>query len=66
VHPELEPLVRQLAELSEAERRDVIAAAEQTVARRPVLPWEAWERARGVVKLGGNAVEDCERHYDGA
>jgi len=24
-----------------------------------------WDSARGVVSLGGNALEDCDRLYDG-
>ncbi|MEI7894078.1 MAG: hypothetical protein WCI05_13370 [Myxococcales bacterium] len=27
--------------------------------------WETIDSLRGVVHLGGNAVEDCERLYDG-
>lgn len=27
--------------------------------------WETLQAARGVVHLGGDAVEDCERLYDG-
>ena len=67
VRAALEPLVRQLAELADDERRDVVAAAQESAsARRPTLPWSSWEAARGVVSLGGNAVEDCDRLYDGS
>jgi hypothetical protein len=61
-------LVRQLADLPDRDRRDVVAAAEETVksAQRAVLPWDAWEAARGIMTLGGNAVDDCDRLYDGA
>lgn len=64
VRPGLEPLVRQLAELPKEERREVVAAAEET-AKPPTLSWSAWDAAAGVVSLGGNAVEDCDRLYDG-
>ena len=44
-----------------------MAAAEETAAvAHPTLSWEAWEAARGVVHFGGDAVEDCDRLYDGA
>jgi len=29
------------------------------------LSWEQWDAASGVVSLGGDAVEDCDRLYDG-
>jgi hypothetical protein len=68
VRPGLLPLVRQLAELADRDRHDVVAAAEETVSdtHRSVLAWDTWEAARGVVTLGGNAVDDCDRLYDGA
>jgi hypothetical protein len=66
VRPALEPLVRQLSELADEERRAVVAASEETAAKRPVLSWESWEAARGAVSLGGDAVEDCDQLYDGA
>ena len=66
VRPALEPLVRQLAELPEDERCEVVAAAQESAARRPVLSWDAWESARGLVSLGGDAVADCDRLYDGS
>lgn len=31
----------------------------------PTTSWETLDSLRGVVHLGGNAVEDCERLYDG-
>jgi hypothetical protein len=65
LRPALEPLVRQLAELPEEERREVVAAAE-SAGTHPVLSWGSWESARGLVSLGGDAVEDCDRLYDGA
>ena len=66
LRPALDPLVRQLAELPEDERRDVIAAAQESAAQHPFLSWEAWESARGIVNLGGDAVADCDRLYDGS
>ena len=66
LRPALEPLVRQLAQLPEDERREVVAAAQETAGRHPVLSWEAWDSARGLVSLGGDAVADCDRLYDGA
>jgi hypothetical protein len=66
LRPGLEPLVRQLAELPEEERREVVAAADESAGTHPVLSWESWESARGLVNLGGDAVEDCDRLYDGA
>jgi hypothetical protein len=66
IRPALEPLVRELANLPESERRDVVAAAEETAKnRRAALSWDSWEGARSVVHLGGDAVEDCGRLYDG-
>jgi hypothetical protein len=65
VRPELETLVRALAALTDADRRNVVSAAERAAVRAPTLPWDLWERAEGVVTLGGNAVEDCDRLYDG-
>jgi hypothetical protein len=65
LRPELETLVRALAALPEAERRIVVSAAEEAAAHAKTLPWELWDRARGAVSLGGHAVEDCDRLYDG-
>ncbi|HRI66031.1 MAG TPA: hypothetical protein PK156_17405 [Polyangium sp.] len=31
----------------------------------PTSSWETLDSLRGIVRLGGNAVEDCERLYDG-
>jgi len=33
--------------------------------RGPTASWETIDSLRGAVHLGGNAVEDCERLYDG-
>lgn len=69
LRPELENLVRALAALPEPERSTVFAAANaqaQPERKGPTLSWDDWESAHGVVKLGGNAVEDCDGLYDDA
>lgn len=33
--------------------------------RGPVASWSSLRRARGAVQLGGDAVVDCDRLYDG-
>jgi hypothetical protein len=66
VRPELEPLVRELAALPPAVRRSVFSAAEQAAEQaKPIVTWDEFDRARGVVSLGGNAVDDCDNLYDG-
>jgi hypothetical protein len=69
----LEPLVRQLAALPIHERHRVVAAAERAATEATTGEHEndlrraRWQRLRalaGVVDLGGNALEDCERLYD--
>ena len=64
----LEPLVKQLASLQPSERELVMHAAEaasQSGGRYPTMSWEVLEEARGVVSLGGDAVEDTRALYDG-
>jgi hypothetical protein len=34
-------------------------------AHRPTASWATIESLRGVVHFGGNALEDCDRLYDG-
>ena len=66
VRPDLEPLVRELAALPPAVRRSVVSAAEQDAERaKPIVPSDEFDRARGVVSLGGHAVDDCDSLYDG-
>jgi len=66
VRPELEPLVRQLAALPSAVRHSVVSAAEEAAAEsKPVLPWDEFDRAHGIVQLGGDALADCDALYDG-
>jgi hypothetical protein len=66
LRPELADLVRTLAALPSAERERVYLAVDDERERaRRILPWDEWEKARGTVSLGGNAVEDCDELYDG-
>lgn len=63
----LEPLARQLAELDPTDR-DLLIRAVQTESPRRKLHGASWERLKelkGIVSLGGNAVEDCKALYDG-
>jgi len=61
-------LVSALATLPEPERSTVYAAVNDHArqSRRAMLSWEEWESARGVVTLGGNALDDCDKLYDDA
>jgi hypothetical protein len=59
----LSSLVQQLAALSEADRRRVIAAVERE-RELPALSWEEFDKAKGIVSLGGNADDDCKALYD--
>lgn len=65
VPPEHQALVQQLAVLPGRERRAVFAAAEAAARPKDVSSWDAIEAMSGVVALGGDAVEDCDRLYDG-
>ncbi|MCC6898401.1 MAG: hypothetical protein IT377_05465 [Polyangiaceae bacterium] len=60
----LKPLVEQLAKLQPGERDLVVRAAEGQ-RRYNAVSWELLDAARGVVNLGGDAVEDCKALYDG-
>jgi hypothetical protein len=62
----LQPLVKQLCELSQEDFVLVIRAAK---AQRPsrkhrAMSWETMERLKGIVSLGGNADDDCKALYD--
>ena len=61
------PLVEKLRELSATDRDLVIQAAEALAKQRelPTMPWEEFGKAKGIVSLGGDAVEDCKALYDG-
>jgi hypothetical protein len=67
--PRFLEVLEQAVELPESERRALALRVrdELRTARRPrqALSWESLKRARGVVHFGGDAVEDCERLYDG-
>ena len=74
VPEQLQPLVKQLAELNkqlaelnEGDRQLVIQAANSQAEPRKLrtMSWETLDRARGIVSLGGDAVEDCKALYDG-
>jgi hypothetical protein len=48
-------------------RRPVLAAAQRRAAkgeRRVHVSWATLHALKGLVRLGGNAVEDCRRLYD--
>ena len=65
LRPELVALVRALARLPEEDRVRVYAAVnDERGSARATLDWDEWERARGAVSLGGNAVDDCDELYD--
>jgi hypothetical protein len=67
VPEQLQPLVKQLAALSEGDRDLVIRAANSQAEprKRRTMSWETIERATGIVSLGGNADDDCKALYDG-
>jgi hypothetical protein len=66
VRPEHEPLVKELSALPDKERRAIVAAAETAArSRRAVASWKTIRKLTGAISLGGNAVEDCDRLYDG-
>ena len=64
--PDLAALAHALAALSDEERGAVLAKANE-VSKVPcaTVSWESFRAACGVVNLGGHAVEDTERLYDG-
>ncbi len=72
--PALKPLVDQLARLTDEERQEVVAAAEHAARTQRNEDADAARQRRwdwlwgsiGIVSLGGNAIEDCERLYDDA
>jgi hypothetical protein len=67
VPEQLEQLVDQLAALNEGDRDLVIRAAKLRGLPNdlPTLPWEEFDKVKGIVSLGGNADEDCKALYDG-
>jgi hypothetical protein len=66
-------LVRELAGLPEGERRRIVAdaaalagASPQHPAAAPTLPWSSLRAAIGLANgETADAVEDCDRLYDG-
>ncbi len=70
-----EKLYQEAMKLPESERRALASRVLATVAQagagapEPARPrtvsWETFESLLGVVNIGGNALEDCERLYDG-
>ena len=66
VPEQLQPLVKQLAALNEGDRDLVIRAAKLQGLPNdlPTLPWEEFDKVKGIVSLGGNADEDCKALYD--
>jgi hypothetical protein len=67
VPEQLQPLVKQLAELNDGDRQLVIRAANSQAGPRELrtVSWDSFLEAKGIVALGGNADEDCKALYDG-
>lgn len=60
---DLDKLAEELAALSAEERARVLSAADRRTPRLR-LTWQDLRALKGLVRLGGNAVEDCDRLYD--
>jgi hypothetical protein len=69
-----EKLYDEAMKLPESERRALalrvlatakVGAEAPEMPRRRTVSWETFESLRGVVNIGGNALEDCERLHDG-
>ncbi len=64
----LHGLVRQLAELPAGARETVIEAARRAAnepkGKLPTVSWQSLRAAKGIVRLGGNALDDAEALYD--
>jgi len=60
---ELEKLADQLASLSEEERQLVLSDVERRTGHRAHLPWRNMRALKGIVSLGGDAVQDCDDLY---
>ncbi len=67
VPEQLEPLVEQLAELSQGDLELVYRAAKLRGIPNdfPALSWESLDEVKGIVAFGGNADDDCKALYDG-
>jgi hypothetical protein len=60
-------LVEALASLTPEERARVLAAVRSRAAQRETrthISWANLHALKGLVRLGGDAVEDCRRLYD--
>lgn len=57
LRPELRRLALDLARLDRAEREQVIALA-RSGSDLPTVPWNEFWKLKGLLHLGGNAVED--------
>lgn len=61
-----EKLYEDLIRLPVEERRALALRVLATTSdSAPTTSWETLDELRGVVRLGGNALDDCERLYDG-
>ena len=58
--------MEELAALPESERRAIVQAADEHARRRAraIASWDTIESLTGLVNVGGDAVEDCERACD--
>jgi len=67
VPEQLQPLVKQLADLTRDDFDLVVHAARAELRPRELrtISWESLQKAKGIVNLGGNADEDCKALYDG-
>ena len=67
VPEQLQPLVKQLTELSEGDLDLVYRAAKLRGIPNdlPALSWESLDEVKGIVAFGGNADDDCKALYDG-
>ena len=62
---DLERLARELRALNEKERGQVAEAMKTgSLPGRRHIPWKKLRALRGLVNVGGNAVEDTQRLYD--
>lgn len=60
-----EKLYDEVLKLPPRERRMLALRLLASASEEPTASWETLESLRGVVHLGGNAIDDCERLYDG-
>lgn len=62
-----EKLYQAMIKLSAEEQRQIALRllANTAAEAAPATSWETLDELRGIVHLGGNALEDCDRLYDG-